>query len=195
MPERSSSRGSLIASRSSRAINASTPVTGFDRALRNMTRIGIRNTASTTSTTGSMWTRKSVNVRSARLAMMMLGGSPTSGRGTADVGRQAGGHQERQGMKTSRSHTSSVTGTTKSTVVTLSSSAEAPAVTSTSRPSPGRADHRRVWPRGSPCIRTRRCASAPDHEHHPEQQEDDVPIDPGLGGIEGILRTGHPRPR
>ena len=32
----------------------------------------------------------------------------------------------------------------------------------------------------------------PDHEHHPEQQEDDVPIDPGLGGIEGILRTRHP---
>ena len=84
---------------------------------------------------GVMWTRKSTNDRSARLAMMMLGGSPTSVAAPPMFDASASASRNGTGWSPSRSQTSSVTGATSSTVVTLSSSADAAAVTRTSRTS------------------------------------------------------------
>ena len=80
-----------------------------------------------------MWTRKSLNVKPARLAMMMLGGSPTKVAAPPMLEANTSAIRNGTGLIASRSHTSSVTGAISRTVVTLSSNAEATAVTRTSR--------------------------------------------------------------
>ena len=78
----------------------------------------------------------------------------------------------------SQSQTKKVTGAISSTVVTLSSAADAAAVTNTrinhhpkrTAPGPFRRPDRHVL-EGSGPLQNR------DDQHHPEQQEDDPPID------------------
>ena len=75
-----------------------------------------------------MLTRKSLNVRSARLAMMMLGGSPTSVAAPPMLDASTSAMRNGTGRSPRRSQTRNVTGAISSTVVTLSSSADASAV-------------------------------------------------------------------
>ena len=77
---------------------------------------------------GARLTRKSLKLSPDRLAMMMLGGSPISVAVPPMLEAIASAIRNGIGGTPSRSHTSSVTGATSSTVVTLSSSAEAAAV-------------------------------------------------------------------
>ena len=74
-----------------------------------------------------------MKVRPALLAMMMLGGSPTSVAVPPMFDANASAIKNGAGLIASRSHTNSVTGAMSNTVVTLSSRADAIAVTSTSR--------------------------------------------------------------
>ena len=103
------------------------------------------------------------------------------------------------GLSSSRSQTSKVTGATSSTVVTLSSSADA---TGRER---AEQDQQRIRtparPLGAP-DREELEESGPtqpgDDDHHPQQQEDDVPVDAGLVRVEGLVgarRSRAPRPR
>ena len=85
--------------------------------------------------TGAMCTRKSVNVRSARLAMMMFGGSPTSVAAPPMLDANASASRNGTGAMPSCRHTEIVRGAISRTVVTLSRRADAPAVTRTSRTS------------------------------------------------------------
>ena len=71
--------------------------------------------------------------RSARLAMMMFGGSPMRVAVPPMLEAMTSAIRNGTGGTPSRSQTSSVTGAISSTVVTLSSSAEAKAVMRTSR--------------------------------------------------------------
>ncbi len=67
-----------MASRSSRAMIPATATSpSYTKDLRNITRHNATRTTTSTATSGARWTRKSLKVRPARLAMMMLGGSPT----------------------------------------------------------------------------------------------------------------------
>ena len=90
-------------------------------------------TTMTMTTIGVMWIRKSLNVRPARLAMMMLGGSPTSVAAPPMLEANTSAIRKGAALIANRSQTSSVTGATNNTVVTLSSNADAKAVTRTSR--------------------------------------------------------------
>ena len=91
------------------------------------------NTAMTITTIGVMWMRKSLNVKPARLAMMMLGGSPTSVAAPPMLDANTSAIRNGTGLMSSRSHTSSVTGAISRIVVTLSRNADAIAVIRTSR--------------------------------------------------------------
>ena len=97
------------------------------------------------------------------------------------------------GLIASRSHTSSVTGAISNTVVTLSSSAEATAVTKHQQdhdPQRGTVDAL-----GRPDRDVFEDAGLPEHaddDHHPQQQKDDVPVDSGLAGVEDILGSTTP---
>ena len=73
-----------------------------------------------------------MNDRPARLAMMMFGGSPIRVAVPPMLDASASAIRNGTGGTPSRSQTSKVTGATSSTVVTLSSSAEATAVMTTS---------------------------------------------------------------
>ncbi len=84
-------------------------------------------------TIGVRWIRKSLKLRPARLAMMMLGGSPISVAVPPMFDANASAIKNGAAPIASRSHTSSVTGAISNTVVTLSNKADANAVTSTSR--------------------------------------------------------------
>ena len=77
--------------------------------------------------------RKSLKPSPDRLAMMMLGGSPIKVAVPPMLLAIASASRNGIGLSASRSQSSNVTGATSSTVVTLSSSAEARAVMSTSR--------------------------------------------------------------
>ena len=91
------------------------------------------NTAMTINTIGVRWMRKSLNVKSARLAMMMLGGSPTKVAVPPILEANTSAIRKGTGLISSRSHTSSVTGAINKIVVTLSRKADANAVIKTSR--------------------------------------------------------------
>ena len=82
---------------------------------------------------GPRLTRKSLNDRPERLAMMMFGGSPISVAVPPMLEARTSAMRYASGRTPIRWHTSSVTGATSSTVVTLSRSAEAPAVRRHSR--------------------------------------------------------------
>jgi hypothetical protein len=73
---RFSSRGSLMASRSSRAITRAALAGSAMNARRNMTRHMPMNTMRRMTTMGARLRTKSLKVSPARLAMMMFGGSP-----------------------------------------------------------------------------------------------------------------------
>ena len=90
-------------------------------------------TTMTTITIGAMCTRKSLNDKPARLAMMMFGGSPTKVATPPMLEANTSAIRNGAGLIASRSQISRVTGAINKTVVTLSSSAEATAVTSTNR--------------------------------------------------------------
>ena len=79
-------------------------------------------------TIGARLTRKSLKVSPDLLAMMMLGGSPISVAVPPMLEAMASAIRNGIGGAPSRSHTSSVTGAISSTVVTLSSRADATAV-------------------------------------------------------------------
>ncbi len=99
---------------------------------RNSTRHNPMNTTISTTTMGARLTRKSLKVRPARLAMMMFGGSPIRVAVPPMFDASASAMRNGTGGRPSRSQTSRVTGAMSSTVVTLSSSAEATAVMTTS---------------------------------------------------------------
>ena len=82
--------------------------------------------------TGARLARKSLKDSPARLAMMMLGGSPIRVAVPPMLEASASAMRNGTGGRPSRSQTSRVTGAISSTVVTLSSSAEATAVIRTS---------------------------------------------------------------
>ena len=86
------------------------------------------NTTSSTITIGARLTTKSLNVRPDLLAMMMFGGSPIRVAVPPMLDAIASARRKGIGGAPSRSQTSSVTGAMSSTVVTLSSRAEATAV-------------------------------------------------------------------
>ena len=86
------------------------------------------STATRTTTIGSRLTTKSLNVSPARLAMMMFGGSPMSVAVPPMLEAKTSASRKGTGGTPRRWQTSSVTGATSSTVVTLSSTAEATAV-------------------------------------------------------------------
>src|ERR1700757_1158131 len=77
--------------------------------------------------------RKSLNVRPALLAMMMLGGSPTNVAVPPMFDANASAIRNGAALIVSRSHTNRVTGAINNTVVTLSSRGDAIAVASTNR--------------------------------------------------------------
>jgi hypothetical protein len=83
-------------------------------------------------TMGARFTTKSLNDRSARLPMMMFGGSPIRVAVPPMFEANTSASRNGTGGTRSRSQMSSVTGAISSTVVTLSSSAEATAVMLTS---------------------------------------------------------------
>ena len=89
------------------------------------------NTTMSTTTMGARLTRKSLKLSPARLAMMMFGGSPMRVAVPPMLEAIASARRNGIGDSPSRSHTSRVTGATSSTVVTLSSSADATAVMTT----------------------------------------------------------------
>ncbi len=91
----------------------------------------------TITTMGPRLTTKSMNDRSARLPMMMLGGSPTRVDVPPMFEASTSAIRKGTGLSFSLLQTSSVTGATSSTVVTLSRSAEATAVRVQSRTSSG----------------------------------------------------------
>ena len=129
-----------------------------------------------------------MKVSPARLAMMMFGGSPIRVAVPPMLEASASAIRNGTGGTPSRSQTSSVTGAISSTVVTLSSSAEATAVITTS------IDHHPERAAAGPLGRPDRdvlehaglLEHADDH-HHPEQQEDDVPVDAGALGEERVV--------
>ena len=84
-------------------------------------------------TMGAMCTRKSVNVRSARLPMMMFGGSPTRVEAPPMLDASTSATRNGTGLSLQPVADEQVTGAMSSTVVTLSSSADAPAVSVQSR--------------------------------------------------------------
>jgi len=81
---------------------------------------------------GARLTAKSLKVSPARLAMMMFGGSPIRVAVPPMFEASASAIRNGTGGRASRSQTSRVTGAMSSTVVTLSSSADATAVIATS---------------------------------------------------------------
>ena len=141
-----------------------------------------------------MWIRKSLNVKPARLAMMMLGGSPTRVAAPPMFDANTSAIRNGAGLIASRSHTSSVTGAINNTVVTLSSKADATAVTSTNRimirsgePLARLADQIATYS-NTPVWRSTLTMII-----MPEQQKDDVPIDSGLAGVEHVVGTDDPK--
>ena len=126
--ERSSSPLSRITSFSSRAITLATRSGSYSKADRNITRMIPTKTTSRMTTIGARLTTKSLNDRSARLPMMMLGGSPISVAVPPMFDASTSAMRNGTGLTPSRSQTRSVTGAMSSTVVTLSSSADATAV-------------------------------------------------------------------
>ena len=150
------------------------------------------NTASSMTTIGAMWTRKSLNVRPARLPMMMFGGSPIRVAAPPMLEASTSAMRNGTGLMSSRSQTSRVTGAMSSTVVTLSRNAEATAVISTS--STMIRQRGALGALGGPdgdVLEHAGAAQDPDDDHHAEQQEDDVPVDAGVVGVERLLRADH----
>ena len=83
------------------------------------------STTINTTTTGARWTRKSLNDNPPRLAMMMLGGSPTRVAVPPMFDANTSASRYGTGGNANRWHSRIVTGATSNTVVTLSSSADA----------------------------------------------------------------------
>ena len=132
-PHLTSSRGSRIASRSFSDITSATRCGSTSNDPRNSRGNMATKTTMTTITIGAMCTRKSLNDKPARLAMMMFGGSPTKVATPPMLEANTSAIRNGAGLIASRSQISRVTGAINKTVVTLSSSAEATAVTSTNR--------------------------------------------------------------
>ena len=128
-----SNPGSRMASRSSSAITSATRSGSTSNEPRNSRGSITTKTTMTMTTIGIMCTRKSLNVRPARLAMMMFGGSPTKVEVPPMLEANTSAIKKGAGLISSRSQTSRVTGAINKIVVTLSSRAEAAAVTRTSR--------------------------------------------------------------
>ena len=186
--DRISSRVSLMARRSCNAITSSRWMSLARRSLRNSTLVSTTNDAKITTTAGAMWTRKSLNVRPARLPMMMLGGSPISVAAPPMLDASTSAIRKGCGAMRRRSQITRVTGATSMMMVTLSSTGEAMAVISISITM-----SRNGLPLGPFCRPDRQeveHAGLLDHaddDHHAEQQEDDVPVDALVLGIEHFL--------
>src|SRR5215211_3722323 len=133
IPHLTRSVGSRIASRSSSDMTSATRSASTLNDPRKSRGNKTTNTTMTMTTIGVMCTRKSLNVKPARLAMMMLGGSPTNVEAPPMLEANTSAIRKGAALIASRSHTSSVTGAINKTVVTLSSSADATAVTTTSK--------------------------------------------------------------
>ena len=86
---------SLMASRSFSVITSATRSGSTSNEPRNMSGSRAMKTAMTITTIGVMWSRKSLNVRPARLAMMMFGRVADEGGCAADVGGDHLGDQKR----------------------------------------------------------------------------------------------------
>lgn len=123
-----SSRASLIVSRGVSAITAFERSGSCTSRRPHSNQARPMNTMRRTSTIGARWTRKSLKVKPARLAMMIFGGSPISVAVPPILLAIASASRKGIGFRPIRSHSSSVTGATSKTVVTLSSRAEAKAV-------------------------------------------------------------------
>ena len=119
---------SRMTSFSSSAMTFATRSGSYWNADRNITRHIPTKTTSRTTTMGARLRKKSLNDRSARLPMMMLGGSPISVAVPPMFDASTSAIRKGTGLTPRRSQTSSVTGAMSSTVVTLSRSADATAV-------------------------------------------------------------------
>ena len=75
--------------------------------------------------TGARWIRKSLNDSSARLPMMMFGGSPISVDTPPMLDANTSAIRNGIGLMSRRSHTNNVTGAISSTMVTLGRIADA----------------------------------------------------------------------
>ncbi len=125
---RTSSFGSVIALRSSSDITSATYRSSYLNDLRNSTRASSTNAMKTITTIGAMWTRKSLNVSPARLAMMMFGGSPMSVEAPPMLDASTSAIRYGCAGMRSRLQTTTVTGATSMIVVTLSRNGDATAV-------------------------------------------------------------------
>ncbi len=119
--------------------------------------------------------------------MMMFGGSPTSVAAPPMLDANTSAIRNGAALMASRSQTSSVTGAISSTVVTLSSSAEATAVTSTSRimirsgePLARLADQIAAYSNTPVWRRTLTMIIIPSSRN-------DVPVDSGVAGVEDVI--------
>jgi hypothetical protein len=142
---------------------------------------------------GARWTRKSLQDRPPRLAITTLGGSPASMAVPPILAARASAIRNGAAGTGRRSQTRNVTRGISSTVVTLSSPAEATAVTSAritstadGRPRP------RLAARIATYLKHSGAGQHRHDEHHARQQEDDVPVDPRLAGEERVLSVRRP---
>ena len=152
-------------------------------------------------TIGARWTRKSLKVRPAAAGDDDVRRVADQGGRAADVARPSPRRSGTgTGSRPSRSQTRSVTGATSSTVVTLSSSAEAtPVISDQDDHHPERACPRALGRPDREVLEDAGLLEDADDEHHPEQQEDDVPVDPRVLGEEDLVPAdstdGHHRRR
>ena len=151
-------------------------------------------TTKTTTTIGVMWIRKSLNVKPARLAMMILGGSPTRvaappmlEANTSAIRNGTGlivepvAHQQRD--RRDQQHRGDVVQQRRCDGGDQRQQDHDP-------------QRRAVRAFGGPDRDVLEDAGLPQHaddDHHPEQQKDDVPVDSGLTGEENIFRTEDPK--
>lgn len=187
-----SSLGSRMASRSSNDMTSATRSGSTANAPGNRRGNDAANTPIMTMTIGATWIRKSLKVKPARLAMMMLGGSPINVAVPPMFDANASAIKNGAGPMASRSQTSSVTGAISNTVVTLSNKADANAVTSTSRIMMRSEE---PWARLAAQIagvfEDTGLPQYADDDHHAQQQKEDVPIDSGVAGVEYIVGIDH----
>ena len=192
-PHLTSSRGSRIASRSSSDITSATRSGSTSNDPRNSRGNMATKTTMTTITIGAMCTRKSLNDKPARLAMMMLGGSPTRVAAPPMLEANTSAIRNGTGLIASRSHTSRVTGAInkhRGDVVQQ-------------RRGDGGDQHQQdhdpqrgtLGPFGRPDRDVLEDTGLPQHaddDHHAQQQKDDVPVDSGVVGVEHVGGADHP---
>ena len=182
-----------MASRADSAIISSTRSGSVTNADRNSHLLNTMNATRSTTTNGARLTTKSLNDSPARLAMMMFGGSPIRVAVPPMLDAITSAIRNGATGRFSRSQTKKVTGATSKMVVTLSSRADATAVSTTRSVIKTNGSAAGTLCRGDrEQLEQARLLDDPDDHHHPQQQEDDVPVDAGVVRVERSPAVGEP---